>query len=439
MLGAAASADPRGPSDGAPTATIKRGGGSSEQRAAGGPTTTASATGRAAAGASDGGGVLTSMVGMYQHQLRDDGFGTLGGGHCGDQPRLAGGGASSSSSSAVLAPPLAQAHGGGEPRQLFEAFVGGGSLPRGAGGGKGGGAVGDLGVLLQWVRELAADPVGPLPAPSEHRARKRHMRALRRARYLRLEDVADAEELPSFAKKRKLLNMPRRKSERLAKKMKLMASLLLTQRKKIGVGEHFQAEIPEWTGQPSGKELSCYRSDPETSKMLGTRIWPPGGEVNKTNIVAVGRGRPESCNCTYPGSFFCRQHHINEARDRLRSELGRAFTIWQFDSMGEEVSKLWNRDEQLKFNALEQLIPVMDQKTYWAVAAKHFASKPRIDLIKYYLNVFLMRRVLSQCRSSLLEIDSDEDEVEEEEDEDQPEGSSPLQRPQDVQDVKKVS
>ncbi|CAO2172100.1 unnamed protein product [Urochloa humidicola] len=379
------------------------------------------------------------MVGMYHHQLRDDGFGTLGGGHCGDRPPLAGGGASSSSSSDVLAPSLTQAHGGGEPQQLFEALVGEGSLLRGAGGGKGSSALGDLGVLVRWVRELAADPVGPLPAPSEHRARKRHVRALRRARYLRLEDVADAEELPSFAKKRKLLNMPRRKSERLAKRMKLMASLLLTQRKKIGVGEHFQAEIPEWTGQPSGKELSYYRSDPETSKMLGTRIWPPGGEVNKTSIVAVGWGRPESCNCTYPGSFFCRQHHINEARDRLRSELGRAFTIWQFDSMGEEVSKLWNRDEQLKFNTLEQLIPVMDQKTYWAVAAKHFASKPRIDLIKYYLNVFLMRRVLSQCRSSLLEIDSDEDEVEEEEDEDQPEGSSSLQRPQDVQDVKKVS
>jgi hypothetical protein len=49
-------------------------------------------------------------------------------------------------------------------------------------------------------------------------------------------------------------------------------------------------------------------------------------------------------------------------------------------------------------------------------------------LIKYYLNVFLMRRVLSQCRSSLLEIDSDEDEVEEEDDEDEPEGSSSLQR-----------
>ncbi|KAL5656520.1 hypothetical protein ACJX0J_035839, partial [Zea mays] len=373
-------------------------------------------------------------------------------------------------------------HGGGQPRQRVEALADGRSMLRGGGSGIVGAAGGDLGVLVRWMRELAADPVGPLPAPSEHRVRKRHVLAWRRARYLRLEDVADAEELPSFSKvlwgftqrpgvdddetfspvvkfatvravlslslswdctplhahvrKRKLywdqkkkgcLNMPTRKSERLAKRMKLMASLLLTQRKKIGVGEHFQAEVPGWTGQPSGKELSCYRNDPETSKMLGTRMWPPEGEVYKTDIVAVGQGRPGSCNCPYPGSFLCRQLHTNEARDQLRSELGRVFTMWQFDSMGEEVSKLWSRDEQLKFDALEQLVPVMDQKTYWAVVSKNFASKPRIDLIKYYLNVFLMRRVLYQCRLGLLEIDSDEDDVEEEEDEDQPEGSSSLQ------------
>nr|CAB3474844.1 unnamed protein product [Digitaria exilis] len=145
------------------------------------------------------------MVGMYKQQLRDDAFGTLGGGHCGDQPRLVGGGASSSSSSIVLAPPLAQAHGGGEPRQLFEVLVGGASLSHGAGGGKGGGAVGDLGALVRWMRELAADPVAPLLAPSEHRPRKRHVLALRRARYLRLEDVANAEELPSFSKVRRMV------------------------------------------------------------------------------------------------------------------------------------------------------------------------------------------------------------------------------------------
>ncbi|KAL6614148.1 hypothetical protein ACP70R_036418 [Stipagrostis hirtigluma subsp. patula] len=390
------------------------------------------------------------MVGMYQHQLRDDPFGALGG-HCSDQPRLAAA-ASSSSSSAAFASPLAQGHGGGEPRQLFEVLVGG-TLLRAAGG-KGGGASGDLGELVRWMRELAADPVSARPAPAEDRARKRQVRALRRARYLKLEDVADVEELPSFSKKRKLraqnnhldkqknkgsMNMPTRKSERLAKRMKLMASLLLIQRKKIGVGEHFQAEVPKWTGKPSEEDLLRYRNNPDTSKMLGTRIWPPESDFYKTDIVVAGQGRPESCNCPYPGSFFCRQHHINGARDQLRSELGRAFTEWRFDSMGEEVSKLWSHEEQLKFNALERLVPVLDHKTFWAVASKHFASKTRGDLVKYYLNVFLMRRVLSQCRLSLLEIDSDEDEVEEEEDEDQPEGSSTLQRIQYVQDVKQVS
>ncbi|TVU36468.1 hypothetical protein EJB05_18404 [Eragrostis curvula] len=392
------------------------------------------------------------MVGMYQHQLHDDPFGTLSSGHCGDQPRLAAAEASSSSPSVVLSSSLAQAHGGGEPRQLLEGLVGG-SVLRGAGGGRGAAAGGDLEAVVLWVRELAMDPVAPRPVPAEDRAMKRQVRALRRARYLRLEDVADAEELPSFRKrkhkahnnhwvnpkKKGCINVPTRKSERLAKRMKLMTSLLLIQRKKIGVGEHFQAEVPDWTGQPSRGERSCYMNDPETSKFVGTRIWPPEGEVCKTDIVAVGKGRPESCNCPYPGSFFCNQHHINEARDQLRSELGQAFSEWQFDSMGEEVAKLWSREEQLKFNALERLVPVMDQKTFWAVASKHLPSRPRKDLVKYYLNVFLMRRVLSQCRLNLLEIDSDEDEVEEEEDEDRPDSSISLHRTSDVQDGKKIS
>jgi hypothetical protein len=134
------------------------------------------------------------MVGMYQHQLHDDPFAALSGGHCGDQPRLAVA-AATSSPSVALASPLAQAHGGGETRLLFDGHVGSGVL---RGGGKGGSAGGDLETVVRWVRELAVDPVAARPAPAEDRARKRQVRALRHAHYLGLEETADAEELPSF-------------------------------------------------------------------------------------------------------------------------------------------------------------------------------------------------------------------------------------------------
>ncbi|NP_001413689.1 hypothetical protein VPH35_046232 [Triticum aestivum] len=392
------------------------------------------------------------MVGMYQKQLLDAPFALNG--HCADQPRHAPAAAAAaaspspyppnpSSSSGAAPSPHAQADGAGQPRRLFHALVGG-ILQRGAGGGNG--AAGDLGALVSWAREVAVDPCAKRPAD---RPRKRQVLALRRARYLKMEDVADQAELPSFSKKRKYRTKdqserprkgptPTRKSERLARRMVLMTSVLLTQRKKIGVGEQFQAEIPDWTGPPSDAELSWYRNDPNTSKMLGSRTWPPEGYVLQTNIVVAGQGRPESCNCPYPGNFYCRLHHINTARDRLRSEIGQVFTEWKFDLMGEQVSKMWSIEEQLKFAAVEQLVPVFENKSFWAIAAKHFASKTRVDLVRYYLNVFLMRRVSNQCRLSLLEIDSDEDEAEEEEDEDQSDGSNSSQRPQDVQEVKKI-
>jgi hypothetical protein len=141
------------------------------------------------------------MVGMYQKQLLDTQL-ALNNGHCSDQPRHAPAAAaaaasssfppSSSSSSGVVASP--QADGAGETRRPFETLVGE-ILQRGAGSGNG--EAGDLEALVCWAREVAVDPCAKRPAD---RPRKRQVLALRRARYLKMEDVADAAELPSFSK-----------------------------------------------------------------------------------------------------------------------------------------------------------------------------------------------------------------------------------------------
>ena len=138
------------------------------------------------------------MVGMYQKQLLDAPFALNG--HCGDQPRHAPAAAAassyapSSSTSGVIASPQAQADGAGEPRGVFEVLVGE-ILQRGPGGGNG--VAGDLEAVVCWAREVAVDPCAKRPAD---RRRKRQVLALRRARYLRMEDVVDAAELPSFSK-----------------------------------------------------------------------------------------------------------------------------------------------------------------------------------------------------------------------------------------------
>lgn len=148
------------------------------------------------------------MVGMYQKQLLDAPFALNG--HCGDQPSHAPAAPAPSpyppnpSSSSGAAPsPHAQADGAGQPRRLFQALVGG-ILQRGAGGGNG--VAGDLEALVSWAREVAVDPCAKRPAD---RPMKRQVLALRRARYLKMEDVADQAELPSFSKVRTKSQTPR--------------------------------------------------------------------------------------------------------------------------------------------------------------------------------------------------------------------------------------
>lgn len=180
----------------------------------------------------------------------------------------------------------------------------------------------------------------------------------------------------------------------------------------IPVGPFFQANVPDWTG-PSDQGNLCGRDgDSESSRWLGTQIWPVRGESTETSPKTIGKGRPDSCFCASPGSADCVKLHVHEKSLLLQSDLGPAFMDWKFDEMGEAVSKSWSLKEQKTFQSLMKSNPLSNEVKFWKHAFKCFPNKCRKSIVSYYFNVFLPRHISLQTRSSLKQVDTDEDEAE---------------------------
>lgn len=171
--------------------------------------------------------------------------------------------------------------------------------------------------------------------------------------------------------------------------------------KQVSVGPHFQAEVPEWTGE-------ILESD---SKWQGERMSRPKdvGDEMVIDLDPVGWGRPDKCGCLFPKTTECVRFHIAEKRLKLKHELGSLFYKWRFNHMGEEVSLSWTRDEENKFKEMLSLHSASTNK-FWNNASKLFPSKSREMLVSYYFNVFLIQRRNYQNRVTPKDIDSDDDE-----------------------------
>lgn len=170
----------------------------------------------------------------------------------------------------------------------------------------------------------------------------------------------------------------------------------------VPVGPLYQAEVPEWTG-------TVAESD---SKWLGTRLWPPQNRKLKSvmEMDPIEKGKQDSCSCQIPGSVRCIRYHIAKNRTKLKLELGLLFTQWGFDRMGEEVSLLWTIAEEKRFKDMVRLKPPSLNKFFWDVdVLKFFPTKTRKKLVRYYLNVFLVRRRAYQNRVTPKDIDSDDE------------------------------
>lgn len=212
----------------------------------------------------------------------------------------------------------------------------------------------------------------------------------------------------------------KRRSERLARAFKIPAEHLARLHKRIGVGDQFQADVPDWSGPSSDEDLSNYRNDTANSNWLGTCLWPqrPVTAPNKQhqNVLTHVSDKlmPNFCRCISTGSFACIRYHVSVARNQLKSELGRAFQALGFDLMGEEeVSKILTHEKQMLFDALERgITPLSGPKGFWSTASRHLKTKEHRHLVSYFFNVYLLRRVANQSRfGPKSAIDSDEDDI----------------------------
>ncbi|KAI3788042.1 hypothetical protein L2E82_00661 [Cichorium intybus] len=168
----------------------------------------------------------------------------------------------------------------------------------------------------------------------------------------------------------------------------------------IPIGPRFQADVPEWSGP-------LHKSVGTSCKWLGTVIWSmetqEGGDI-------IGKGRPESCNCASRGSIMCVKRHIAQKSADLQKDLGPAFQKWKFDQMGESVAKLWKQPEQQKLTHLMKRVPLSEGMDFIKPALECFPLKSKKDIVSYYLNVYVPRRMSVQTRSGCIMVDTDDEE-----------------------------
>ncbi|KAL0458371.1 UNVERIFIED_CONTAM: AT-rich interactive domain-containing protein 1 [Sesamum latifolium] len=143
----------------------------------------------------------------------------------------------------------------------------------------------------------------------------------------------------------------------------------------VPVGPRFQVDVPSWSVQASRIGLTIGDSESDNTKWLGTQIWPVKGRNREVDFTVVGKGRPETCECAYQGSVECVRWHIVDKRCQLQIDLGPAFWKWKFDSMGEDVSKLWSSEEQKKFECIVKTNSTLQGRNFIKSALESFPAR----------------------------------------------------------------
>ncbi|KAJ6832663.1 AT-rich interactive domain-containing protein 2-like [Iris pallida] len=278
----------------------------------------------------------------------------------------------------------------------------------------------ELSAMLGFLRSVAA---GDRDAVEEGREWVVRLLVARRAMFLKAAEVSDSDEFP-FPKKQKIhkflelseglgsrsiMNQPTRRSTRTV--LRLGDSEMT--RKRVPVDPSFQADVPDWTSPPN-MEVGLDDDSLNDSRRMGIKLWPIEGDNRQIDEGMIGKGRSSSCFCLSPGSTDCIRFHVKMSRIKLICELGPAFASLGFDDMGEEVSKLWSQEEQMKFDDLVRENPVSEGKSFLEPALEYFTSKSRQEIISFYYNVFFVRWMSLRTRTGSETVSSDDENMESE-------------------------
>ena len=78
--------------------------------------------------------------------------------------------------------------------------------------------------------------------------------------------------------------------------------------------------------------------------------------------------------------------------------------------MGQEVSKLWNLEEQKQFDCIVKMNPISEGKNFLKSALECFRTQGRETIVNYYFNVYVPRRLSIKTRAGIKIVDTDEEE-----------------------------
>ncbi|GKV08796.1 hypothetical protein SLEP1_g20377 [Rubroshorea leprosula] len=190
-------------------------------------------------------------------------------------------------------------------------------------------------------------------------------------------------------------------------------------RRLVPIGSEYQADVPEWNQwvlKSTSNHLDTLDSQVETalsseSDLIGTCVIPMPDREAPQNYSCEGWRNKFDCQCLDQGSVRCTAQHVEEAREKLKENLGLdIFEQLGFYDMGEEVAKKWTQEEEQEFHEVVLANPMSLGKNFWDDLPRFFLSRTKEDLVSYYFNVYVLRKRAKQNRFDPVNIDSDDDE-----------------------------